>query len=313
MTALVANQVSQRKDEMQEPQVIGQALGELIIRGADSRFLTVPSNRELERARPAALRALLTSLPDHQHRTTYFGPRSGADAARAVALGQRHRPVRRRDPVRYRRGASTQVFVVSRAVAQSQIRITSPRPPLPDADRALARLYSEYMGGNMGALVFQEIRESRGLAYSAWAGYAPGLFPRDQSAFMAVLGTQSDKTLDALTTMLGLLRRTPLQEARFHVARRSLDEEYRSSRVDPRAAPAWVQSWDDRGERTDPRPREWAALKALTPAQLAAFAARAASGPTLISVMGNAERWAGAALGRLGKVEEVPLADLFAY
>lgn len=313
VAALVANRISQRKDEMQEPQAIGQALGEYITRGADSRYLTVPSSRELERARPAALRALLAALPDYQHRTTYFGPRTGAEAARAVALGAHHRRVRPRDPIRYRRGKGTQIFLISRRVAQSQVRVAAPRPPLERDDRAMARLYSEYVGGNMGALVFQEIRESRGLAYSAWAGYSTGLFPRDESALLAVLATQSDKTLDALGTLLGLLRRMPLQPSRFAVARRSLDAEYRASRVDPRSAPAWVQSWDDRGEATDPRPREWARLLAIEPAELAAFAARAAAGATLISIMGNSERFDGAALARVGKVEVVPLARLFGY
>jgi predicted Zn-dependent peptidase len=311
--ALVANRVSQRNDEMQEPQAIGQALGEYITRGADSRFLTVPSNRELKAARGSALRPLLASLPDHQHRTTYFGPRSGAEAAKVIALGARHRRVAPRDPVRYRRARGTQIFLVGRKVAQSQVRIAAPRPPLAREDRPLARLYSEYMGGNMGALVFQEIREARGLAYTAWAGYSAGSRRRDETALLAVLGTQSDKTLDALTTMLGLLRQTPLQESRFAVARGTLDEEYRASRVDPRAAPSWVQAWDDRGETSDPRPREWERLRALDPAALAEFAARAASGATLISIMGNDERFDRQALVEIGQVQIVPVNRLFGY
>ncbi len=313
VAALAANLISQRGDEMQEPQAVGQALGEYITRGADSRYLAVPSNAELRAARGPALGALLASLPDHQHRTTYFGPRSGDDAARVIALGAHHRVVAPRDPVRYRHVQGTRVFLVSRKVAQSQVRVAAPRRPLARDRRAVARLYSEYMGGNMGSLVVQEIREARGLAYSAWAGYASGIRPRDQSALMAVMGTQSDKTIDALTTLLGLLRRTPVQESRFAVARRSLDEEYRSSRVDPRAAPAWVQTWDERGERSDPRPREWKQLQALQPAQLAEFAARAGAGAMLISIMGDAERIDRAALAKIGPIEEVPLERLFGY
>ncbi|HWM88328.1 MAG TPA: insulinase family protein, partial [Kofleriaceae bacterium] len=311
--ALVANRISQRNDEMQEPQVIGQALGEFVTRGGDSRYLTVPSNRELRAARGGALRPLLAALPDQQHRTTYFGPRAGDEAAKVIALGARHRRVARRAPVRYRHVKGTRIFLVSRKVAQSQVRIAAPKPPLGRDDRPMARLYSEYMGGNMGALVFQEIREARGLAYTAWAGYTSGQLPRDESALTAVLGTQSDKTLDALTTMLGLLRKTPLQESRFAVARGTLDEEYRASRVDPRAAPTWVQAWDERGEKSDPRPREWERLKSFVPAQLGEFATRAGTGATLISIMGNAERFDQAELGKLGPIEKVPLERLFGY
>ena len=33
-------------------------------------------------------------------------------------------------------------------------------------------LYNEYFGGGMNTIVFQEMREARGLAYSAWANLA---------------------------------------------------------------------------------------------------------------------------------------------
>jgi len=313
LAALVANTISQRRDEMRDPQAIGQALAEYAARGEDSAFLTVPSNRELRAARAGQLRALLASLPDHQHRTAYFGPRAGAEAARVIALGAHHRRVAPRDPVRYRRARRTRIFLVSRKVAQSQVHVAIPQPPLARERRALARLYSEAMGGHMGAVVVQEIREARGLAYDAWAGYDPGDRARDESALEATMGTQSDKTVEALATLVRLLRAPPIHEARTEVARRSLDQEVRASRVDPRQAPAWVESWDELGERSDPRPREWAQVKAAAPAELAAFAARAGTGPLLISVMGDADRIDRAALARIGSVEEVPLSRLFGY
>jgi hypothetical protein len=130
---------------------------------------------------------------------------------------------------------------------------------------------------------------------------------------MAVLGTQSDKTLEAMTTMLQLLRKMPLAEARFVGAQQALDEEYRSSRVDPRQAPILVLAWDDLGEPSDPRPRDWKVLRSIEPAALAAFAARVSSGATLISVMGDTERFDRKALAAVGAIEAVPLARLFGY
>src|SRR6185503_11406089 len=108
-----------------------------------------------------------------------------------------------------------------------------------------------------------------------------------------------------------LLRKTPLQEVRLKVARTALDEEYRSSRVDPRAAPLWVFSWDDQGEKSDPRPREWDTLKKLTGQDLAAFAAEAATGATLIAILGPAARFDKKALGKMGPIETVQVSKLF--
>ncbi len=113
--------------------------------------------------------------------------------------------------------------------------------------------------------------------------------------------------------MMELLRKMPLQEVRLKVARDALDEEYRSSRVDPRAAPLWVFSWDDQGEKSDPRPREWEILKKLTGPDLAAFASEAASGATLIAILGPTKRFDKKALGKMGTIESVAVKKLFGY
>jgi hypothetical protein len=113
--------------------------------------------------------------------------------------------------------------------------------------------------------------------------------------------------------MLELMRKMPLQEQRLLVARDALDQDYRSSRVDPRNAPHWVFAWDDRGEKADPRPREWEELKHLTGADLAAFATEAAAGPTIISILGPIKRFDQAALGKIGTIESVPVSKIFGY
>jgi predicted Zn-dependent peptidase len=313
VAALAANTISQRNDQVQEPQVIAGALAEYVNRGKDSAYLTVPSNRELKGAKGPALRKLLAELPDHQHRVAYFGPREAAEAAKLAAIGGKHRPVAAHDPLEFRRGKATRIYLVDRPVAQSQVRIAVPHKPIDNGRRPLARLYSEYMGGNMGALVFQEIREARGLAYTANAGYRTGARPVDESALTATLGTQADKTIEALTTMMELLRKTPIQEVRLKTARDALDEEYRASRVDPRAAPLWVFAWDDRGEKADPRPREWETLRKLAGKDLAAFAAEAATGATLVAILGPTKRFDKKALGKVGEIETVPVTKLFGY
>lgn len=313
VAALAENRISQRNDQMQEPPVIAAALADWVDYGADSSFLTVPSNRQLKAATGRVLGKLLAQLPDYRHRTTYFGPRAAADAAKVVVLGRHFRAVPPRRPVRYRRSKGTLIYEVPRAVAQSQVRIAVAKPPIGRAERPVANLYSQYVGGNMGSVVFQEIRETRGLAYSVWAFYKTGQYTRDQSALIAGMGTQSDKTITAVSTLLGLLRTLPISEQRLATARQALDEQYRSSRVDPRQAPLWVLQWEDRGEKTDPRPREWAAFKELSQSDLAAFAKKVASGPTLIAILGDTARFDQAALKKLGTPRVVKADKLFGY
>src|SRR5690606_24525913 len=148
-----------------------------------------------------------------------------------------------RPPRRYRPVPAAQVYVLAQPTAQSQLRVAWPAPAVDARSRALAALYSEYGGGGIGALVFREIREARGLAYGAWAGFAAGERRDEDAAVIAGLGTQGDKTLDALDTLLGLMARPPITAERLAIARAALEERYRSERVAPRAIGRTVQGW----------------------------------------------------------------------
>lgn len=312
-TRLVENTVSQRKDEMQEPRTIARALAEYAQRGKQSSFLAVPSNRVLQRTRVVPLRKLLAALPDYRHRTVYFGPRAADEAAGLVALGKRHKPAPRPATVQYRKVDGARIFLLDKEVAQSSISLVIPKQPLSAADRPLSRFYTEYVGGGMGALIFQEIREARGLAYSAGAYHSMGRRLGDQSGVIGYIGTQSDKTVDALATMLELLRKLPVQPGRLAMAQKSLAAEYRASRFAPRQVPHLVLAWDDMGIDADPRPASWKAIEAAGAAELEAFGQRFANGDLIIAITGDGARIDQEALGRIAPVQKVSVADIFGY
>jgi predicted Zn-dependent peptidase len=308
---LVANTISQRKDETEDPESIAEALTAYARRGKNSEYLTAPSNKTLRATKIAPLGKLLAGLPDTRHRTFYFGPR--AEPGKVVTLGRKHRPAPASPPRTYRKVDGTRIFFVDKETAQSQISIALPKEPLPRGDRPLSKLFTEYVGGGMGALIFQEIREARGLAYGAWGYHSMGRRPVDQSAVIAGMGTQSDKTVEALRTMLELLRNLPVQAARLGTAKLSLDEEYRSSRFLPRQVPTLVLAWDDLGEPEDPRPSNWKVIQASGEAELVKFAERFRQGDLIISVMGDGARIDLDALGKIAPVEKVPVEQLFGY
>jgi predicted Zn-dependent peptidase len=314
VSKLAENTLSQRKDRTQEPRFVASAVANFALYGNNSPNLLEPSNRDITRAAGPALARLLSALPDHQHRTTYFGPRSGAEVAAVVGLGRKHRRVKPRDPLRYRPVAAPQVFFAHQTTAQAQVRIAWRHPPLPNDRRLVSRLFTEYVGGGMGSLVFQEIREARGLAYSAWAYHSANPRPRDETALIAGMGTQADKTAEAMAAMFEILGGLTIDPQRFETARASLDQEFRASRVDPRWAAAWVLSWDDQGFRSDPRPDQWKALTETQGPSLEEFGRALVKGTPVVSVHGDRERIDLDALAeRHGKLVEVQVSDLFSY
>src|SRR5690606_9192759 len=199
---LYDNTVSERRDGMEKDRVLTSALHDYANYGKRSAWLRHPSNAKLRKAKPAQLRTLVSSFLDHEHRTLYFGPRDPAAVSTVVARGKKHRPVGTVDVRKYERVTKPTIFFLHKDGAKANVRFTIARDPLRREQRPTARLLSEYLSGNMSALVFQEIRESRGLAYSAWSSYSMGRRPVYESSLVGTMSTQADKTPEAVRTFL---------------------------------------------------------------------------------------------------------------
>ena len=92
-------------------------------------------------------------------------------------------------------------------------------------------LFNEYFGaGGLDSIVFREIRESRSLAYSAYAYYNSPMEKGKNEAFVGVVGTQSDKFFEAADSLLALFRKIPVQENQFRQAKGKLIKELSSVR-----------------------------------------------------------------------------------
>ncbi|HET6585105.1 MAG TPA: insulinase family protein [Nannocystaceae bacterium] len=307
------NTVSKRRDQLEEDYSLSSALDGFAKYERRSSWLSQPSNKALAKAKPKALRKLMTSLLDHEHRTMYFGPRAADDVAKVVPRGKKHRRVGDVQVRVYRKAEGPRFFFLHKDGAKANVRFVIPQPPLAREARPTADLYSEYLSGSMSALVFQEIRESRGLAYSAFSTYDTGDRPKDASGLLGFMSTQADKTPVAVDTFLGLLRATDVQTDRLAIAKTAVDQEYRATRLDPRWITYWVASWDDRGEASDPRPWEWQTMAKLGETDLEGFAKRFADAPVIIAIVGDRSRVGMEALAKIAPVQELQAADLFSY
>ncbi|MFO0632445.1 MAG: hypothetical protein U0168_06310 [Nannocystaceae bacterium] len=206
-----------------------------------------------------------------------------------------------------------QVFFLHKEGAKATVRVLMPQGPLPREQRPAAELFSEYLSGNMSALVFQEIRESRGLAYGAGAVYDVGERTRDAAGLRGWLSTQADKVPEALRTFLTLLRTTEIQPERGREAQRALDQRYRASRLEPRWLGWTVEGWDELGESSDPRPWLWQRIAATTPDELSALAASLVDAPVIIAIVGDRERVGLPQLRQIAPTTEVDLDALYSY
>lgn len=204
------------------------------------------------------------------------------------------------------------VFVIHHEAAQTKIGLYIPSEPYNPARSAIYRLFHEYVGGSAG-LVFQEIRESRGLAYAAHGGHGAGSHVGDQNLIWASLASRPDRSVEAAAVLLGLFREFPLQQQRFERARASALEGMLSSRVRFRGYGFAFESWRLRGLDEDPRPAIFAALERLTIDDLRAFTQPLAAAGLALVVVGDVGRTDMTALAGLGEIEQRELDELVVY
>jgi predicted Zn-dependent peptidase len=302
----VATIKTERTNALANPQVIANAQQDFARFGKDTEFLVVPSNRELDAVTPAQLKATLANFLHWRHRTSYFGPRAADAAATLIVLGDGKRPTPAKPPVRFR--APNTALVTDQPTAQTHIWMIWPRTPTNEADRAAGTMFGQYMR----PVLFQEVREARGLAYTVTGGYGPGARKADAAQLFAYVGTQGDKAKDAIDALIATLR-APLDAKRFAEARDSLTETYRVARIPPRDIASAVYLWEDQGEAKDPRAARYARATAVDQAALERWRTAALARPVILSVTGDHQKLDDAQLGKLAPVTMVPVSQLFGY
>src|SRR5690606_31826962 len=93
------------------------------------------------------------------------------------------------------------------------------------------RLYNQYFGAGMSSIVFQELRESKALAYSAYSSYSTASKKDRSNYIQSYIGTQSDKLPEAMAGMQELLTNMPLADENFNLAKASLRNSISSERI----------------------------------------------------------------------------------
>jgi predicted Zn-dependent peptidase len=310
---LARNTISRRQDQVQRPEMLGAMVASFAALDKRSPFVAVASNQQLQKATPEELNKLLLKLLATPNQRTYFGPRPIEGIDQATRLSTMTGPAPEPEPRKLRRVKKPTVYFAHSDTAQSQAYILFPKAPFNAKELPLSQLYTHYMSGGMQALVFQEIREARGLAYSAFAYHDAGERPQDDAALRGIIRTQADKTTTALNAMLELMEETPLQPSRLKGAQTALLESLRAERIPPRRTPAAVLRWKRRGLQGDPRVTDWKELPTLSMEDFSRFARDVSTNPPVVALVGNRERIDMDALKKRFEIIEVDADDVVGY
>lgn len=182
------------------------------------------------------------------------------------------------------------------------------------AKMATVSLFNQYFGGGgLNNVVFQEIRESRSLAYSAYAVYQQAQEKERYDIIFGFVGTQPDKFFEAADAMLNLFRKMPLYPDKIQLAKKKLLKNLSSDRTFGNLVGLLFMK-EDTGIDHDLSPEIFRSMSSLTPEQIAEFAAKKLAPQKYdIFAVGPVDKIDRKKLAAYGEVIEVTPEQIFGY
>jgi predicted Zn-dependent peptidase len=161
----------------------------------------------------------------------YYGPESIAKVRAAVPFEGSYVQLPERYPVMQQTPESSVVMAQYDAAQIYYIQYSNRGEKMDPASEPVRTMYNEYFGGGMNAIVFQEMREARGLAYSAWARLRDPSDADGTFSYSAFIATQNDKMKTAIEAFDDIINNMPESDAAFAVAKDALDGRLRTQRT----------------------------------------------------------------------------------
>jgi predicted Zn-dependent peptidase len=204
--------------------------------GAKSPATNLLSEAELLAMDPQELINRIHQQNSYEHRILYYGP-SGEKELLAT-INKLHNTPRKltkivpNDQFKMELTNQTKVFIAPYEAKQIYMSQISNRGEKFDPSmEPVLNLYNEYFGGGMNSIVFQEMRESRGLAYSANARIIQPSYLKYPYMFRTQIATQNDKMIDAIKVFNDIINEMPESEAAFKLAKDGLIARLRTERI----------------------------------------------------------------------------------
>ncbi|MBC7447882.1 MAG: insulinase family protein, partial [Hymenobacteraceae bacterium] len=233
---LVASELKNRKDaKLDKGTILQGALVNYAKYGPRNPFTNIVKEKDLKTLKPQDLLAQIKRVLGYEYRVFYYGPRPLDNLTQAL------------DEVH---PATTKLVAAPPVKEFKELPLDKPEVLWADYDMVQAelifltragqydkqlvptvRLYNEYFGGGMGSIVFQELRESKALAYSTYSSYGTASKTGRSAYIQSYIGAQADKLADAMVGMEGLLNEMPLDEGSFANARTAVRANVASERI----------------------------------------------------------------------------------
>jgi predicted Zn-dependent peptidase len=315
---LKADMLKERADAKLNQGRCFSALQNYILLGKDYIRETTLTDRQIAELTSEELLGKVRNLMEYSHEVSYYGP-STENEVKAL-IRENHRIAEDLKPLtlRYPEAVptpSSKVYLAQYDAKQIYYLQYSNNEEKLDLDSdPYIKLYNEYFGGGMNAIVFQEMREARGLAYSASGRLLEPEYKDDSYKYFAFIATQNDKMQTAIEAFDEIINDMPVSETAFNIAKEALTTKYRTERITGRNILRSYQNARDMGI-TEPRSKKiYEKLPELTLEDVKNTQEKWVKDRTYCyGILGDIKNLDTDYLKTLGTVEVLTLEDIFGY
>ena len=275
--------------------------------------------QQLRATDPQQLLGLLKGLNGLQHTLLYYGPMSQKELSAAV--NKLHKTSKNLAAVpdgpsfTKQETPQNEVWIAPYDAKNIYMRMyhNEQRSFNPD-EAATIMLFNEYFGGGMNAIVFQELREARGLAYNAYANYSRAAKKNEKESFFTHIITQNDKMMDCVRQFHQILDTIPQSEAAFAVAKDAVLKQLASQRTLKMAVINSYLSMKKLGLDYDLNEKIYRDIQKLTLQDIVRFEQQQiACKPYRYMILGDEKELDIPSLEKIGPIRRLTTEEIFGY
>ena len=275
--------------------------------------------QQLRATNPQQLLGLLKGLNGLQHTVLYYGPMNQKELSALV--NKLHKTPKTLAAVpdgpafTKQETPQNEVWIAPYEAKNIYMRMyhNEQRSFNPD-EAATIMLFNEYFGGGMNAIVFQELREARGLAYNAYANYGRVAKKEEKENFFTHIITQNDKMMDCVRQFHQILDTIPQSEAAFQIAKDAVLKQLASQRTLKMAVINSYLSMKQLGLDYDLNEKLYRDVQKLTLQDIVRFEQQqVARKPYRYMILGDEKELDIPSLEKIGPIRRLTTEEIFGY
>ncbi len=315
---MVDGMKKKRSDSKLNKNIIRSGLRYYAQYGAHNPFNNELTNEELDQLRAEDLVKILHTLTSYNHKVLYYGPT--APAMISTKLSTLHKLPKtfiatpQAEKYTFTTQAANQVLFADYDMVQAEIQWFRNGETYNPEKAPVINMFNEYFGGNMSGIVFQEIRESKALAYSTYAGYGTPRKKGEPFNMSGYVGCQADKMKEAIAGMQELLTNLPKSEKLFANSQSSIKNTISTSRTTKTSILFSYLNAQKKGINYDIDEKIYNATDKFTFSDIDDFYKQNISNkPYVLTVVGSNSKVNWDELNKFGPVKKLSLKEIFGY